>query len=100
MTVEVFMTMLFAVSVANSLLTEAIKQVLDEFEKAYSSNVIAGIVSVVVGGFMCYSHAMFSGIEPTHLMFITYIAFVVMSWVCAMVGYDKVMQAVKQITGK
>ena len=100
MTVEVFMTMLFAVSVVNSLLTEAVKQVFDEFEKTYSSNIIAGIVSVVVGGFICYSHAMFSGVEPNHLLFITYIAFVVMSWVCAMVGYDKVMQAVKQITGK
>ena len=100
MTVELFMTMLFAVSVANGLLTESIKKVLDEFEKTYSSNVIAGMVSVCIGGFTCYAHAMFSGIEVNDLLVITYIAFVIMSWVCAMVGYDKVMQAVKQITGK
>ena len=100
MTVELFMTMLFAVSVANGLLTESIKKVLDEFEKTYSSNVIAGMVSVCIGGFTCYAHAMFSGTEVSDLLVITYIAFVIMSWVCAMVGYDKVMQAVKQITGK
>lgn len=99
MTVEVFMTMLFAVSVVNGLLTESIKKVLDEFEKTYSSNVLAGIVSICISGFVCYAHAMFSSIEVNQLLIITYVAFAVMSWVCAMVGYDKVMQAVKQITG-
>ena len=100
MTVELFMSMLFAVSVLNGLMTEAVKNVFDEFEKTYSSNIIAGVVSICISGFVCYSHAMFSGVETNHLLFITYIAFVVMSWVCAMVGYDKVMQAIKQITGK
>lgn len=100
MTVETFMTMLFGVSVFNSLITQSIKTVLDGYEKTYSSNVVAGIVSVVVGGFTCYAHAMFAEAAVNELLIITYIAFVVLSWVCAMVGYDKVMQAVKQVTGK
>ena len=99
MTVETFMAMLFTVSVVNSLVTEAVKKCLDTFDKKYPSNILAGIVSVCIGGFMCYGHAMFSAPEVNELLILSYIAFVVMSWVCAMVGYDKVVQAVKQITG-
>lgn len=99
MTVETFMSLLFTVSVVNGLVTEAVKKCLDAFEKKYSSNVLAGVVAVIIGGFMCYGHAMFSSAEVNQLLILSYVAFVVMSWVCAMVGYDKVVQAVKQITG-
>lgn len=100
MTVETFMTMLFAVSVVNGLLTEAIKKFLDELKKTYSSNIVAGVVALIVGGCSCYAHALVTGVEANALLIFTYVAFVVLSWVCAMIGYDKVIQALKQIAGK
>ncbi|MBQ6945357.1 MAG: aminopeptidase [Ruminococcus sp.] len=100
MTIEVFMTMLFAVSVATGLVTQAVKTCLDGLKMAYSSNMLAGVVSVVVGGFTCYGHILYSGTELNQLSIAVYVVFVVMSWICAMVGYDKVVQAFKQIAGK
>lgn len=101
MTIEIFMAMLFVVSVANSLITEAVKKCFDSFEKTYSSNIIAGIVSAAVGGFMCYWHFIYSGASETNeILILSYVSFVAVSWICAMVGYDKVVQAINQITGK
>ena len=100
MTIESFMSMLFAVSVATGIVTQAVKNFLDGFNLTYSSNIVAGITSVVVGGFTFYGYTLYTGVEVNQLLIAVYIAFVVMSWICAMVGYDKVMQAVKQIAGK
>lgn len=99
-TIEAFMTMLFAVSVVTGLVTQAVKNCLDGLKMAYSSNILAGVVSVVVGGFACYGHCLYTGAEMNQLTISVYVAFVVMSWICAMVGYDKVVQAFKQIAGK
>ena len=100
MTIEIFMAMLLVVSVVNSLITEAVKKAFDCFGKAYSCNLIAGVASVVVGGFVCYWHSAFTAAEINEILILSYISFVAASWVCAMVGYDKVVQAVNQITRK
>ena len=97
MTVEVFISILFTVSLVNGLVTQAVKKIFDDMEWVYCSNILAGIVSVVISGFVCYAHAMFSNVIFNEVIAITYIALIVMSWVCAMVGYDKVVQTVKQI---
>ena len=98
MTVEVFISILFTVSLVNGLITQAIKKIFDDMEWTYCSNILAGMVSVVVSGFVCYAHFMFSDVVFNEVMAITYIALIIMSWVCAMVGYDKVVQTIKQVT--
>lgn len=98
MTVETFMTILFSVSLANGLITQAVKKVFDEMQWTYSSNMLAGLVSILICGFVCYAHFMFSDTIITETLTITYMALIVLSWVCAMVGYDKVVQTVNQIT--
>jgi len=99
MKVETFMTMLFVVSVFTSLFTEGIKKVFIKLEKKWNGTVLAGIVALVLGSFMCYAYTMFAGAVVNELLIITYIAFVALSWLCATVGYDKVVQAVKQVIG-
>lgn len=100
MTIEVFMAMLLVASVVNSLVTEAIKKALNNSEKSYSSNLIVGIVAVIVGGIMCYWHSAYTTSAVNEILILSYISFVAASWVAAMIGYDKVVQAITQLTKK
>ena len=48
MTLQIFLTGLLLVSILTSLVTEAIKRILEEQKKQYYSNTLAGIVAVVI----------------------------------------------------
>lgn len=94
MTIEMFMILLFIASVLSSLITEAIKKMMS----GTSSNIIVAIISAFVGGGIGSAYYIavaphMTGSELT--MFIT--ALVIGSWLCAMLGYDKVKQAILQI---
>ena len=60
MTFEVFLMGLLIVSVLTGLFTEAIKKWLQEREKDYYPNALAGYVSVVLSGLPCH-------IQPLHI---------------------------------
>lgn len=97
---EVFLFLLFVVSVMTSLFVEAIKKFI-EGKFNYSSNILAGVVaivlSIIVGAFYC----ILAEVAFTAKIVVFLIALVLLSWLCAMVGYDKVVQAINQIkTGK
>ena len=93
MTVEIFMTLLTTCAVVTSLIVEAIKQM----EIFKSNNIIALVVSIIVGTFACVL-TYFNMEIPFDTINIMYmIAFVVANWVSAEVGYDKMMQTIKQI---
>jgi hypothetical protein len=89
--------LLLVCAVFTSLITQGIKVLLDDQKVEYSSNVIAAVVSVVLAvaipiGFMLYSGGCFS-----LQLVIQIIVLAVLSWLCAMLGYDKVLQALAQI---
>ncbi len=48
MSMEVFLMLLLGVSIATGLFTEALKKLFDECGKVYKSNILAGVVSVVL----------------------------------------------------
>lgn len=87
---QIFLLGLLVVSVLTGLTTEAIKKVMTEYGKTYRANTLAGIVSailsVVIGS--AYIVLAGTGFSETAIIF--------MSWLCSMVGYDKVMQAISQ----
>ncbi len=89
------MVTLLGVSIVTGLLTQGVKVVLDELNISYKSNILAGIVSVLVGLFTFVLSQ--DGIEWTFSMVISLIAFIVASWLCAMLGYDKVVQTLTQV---
>lgn len=81
-----------------SLITEALKTMLPN--KEYSKNILAGIVAVVVSiavsiGYLILSH---TAISQEIIVYI--VILIVLSWLCAMLGYDKVMQTIAQIRTK
>lgn len=81
------------------LVTEALKKIFDEQKWDYSKNILAGTVAVVVAlfiglGYVGLTHTPLSGDVVIYI-----IGLIILSWLCAMDGYDKVVQTIKQLTG-
>lgn len=99
MTLEVFLMLLLAVSIFTSLVVEGIKKFVGEKYHA-SSNLVAGIVAIVLGVVVGVFYCILAEIAFSTNIIIILIALVFLSWLCAMVGYDKVIQAITQVKTK
>ena len=93
---ELFLVGLLGTSVLTSLVTEAIKILLTEHDKTYRANTLAGLVAIVVSAAIGTAYIVITGISVTSQVVVCIAALVVMGWLCAMVGYDKVIQAIGQ----
>ena len=93
---HVFMLGVLITSTLTSLATEAVKKLLAEHSKNYYANTLAGIVSVILSVAIGTGYMMLSSISFTSQAIVYLIALVFISWLCAMVGYDKVVQAISQ----
>lgn len=96
MSLDIFLLMLLIVSVLTGLFTEAIKKALDEFNKKYYSNMLAGIVGAVMAVLVDIGYIILTEAAINSKMAVFLIALVLLSWLCSMVGYDKVIQAISQ----
>lgn len=99
MTFEVFLTLLLIVSILTSLAVEGIKFLAGEKYNA-SSNVVACITSIVLGTTVGVFYCVLAEIAFSSQIIVILIALVFLSWLCAMLGYDKVVQAIMQIKAK
>jgi uncharacterized protein YacL len=97
MSVEILLTALLIISSISSLATEAVKKILDEHGKTYHTNTLVGICSLVVAVIVSALYIMFTETVITLPIIASFIAVTILSWLCAMVGYDKVVQAFTQI---
>lgn len=95
-TFEVFMLGLLITSVLTGLATEAVKKVLAEHKVTYRANTLAGLVAFILSAAIGAGYIVLSGAGFTSQIVVCLIAQVFMSWLCAMVGYDKVIQAISQ----
>ncbi len=82
---------------ATALLTEAIKKAYTNAGKEYSSNMIALVDAIVVGCGGCAVVYMLMGIEWSVNNIICLLLCGVCVWVGSMIGFDKIMQLIKQI---
>jgi hypothetical protein len=97
---DIFLTGLMVVSVLTSLVTEAVKKVLGELNAKFHANILAGIVSVALSiavgvGYVVITSTAFSAPIITCI-----VALAGLSWVCAMIGYDKVVEVLKKMNNK
>lgn len=92
----VFLMGLLVASTMTGLVTEAIKVQIEELGKDYKANLLAGIVSVVISVGLAVGYTVICGITWTQQVAVTVVALVLLSWLCAMLGYDKVVQAISQ----
>lgn len=99
MTVTIFLTLLAICAAFTSLLTQGIKKLLDDAKITYASNILVLIVAVLVG---CGATALYyvNYQVPFNALNSVYLALMgVANWLGAMLGYDKVKQAVEQMKG-
>lgn len=95
---DTFLLCLLIISTFTSLTTEAVKNLLWSWNKSYQSNIIAGAASIVLSLITGVAYVIINGIAFTDEIVMCIIALVFLSWLCAMVGYDKVIQAASQFT--
>lgn len=99
-TFDVFLVGLMVVSTLTSLVTEAIKKILAERESKYNANTLAGIVAVILSAGIGAGYIVLTGTSFTSQIVVCIIALMFMSWLCAMVGYDKVIDYLKKTKTK
>lgn len=100
MTFEIFLILLTICSIVTSLVTEGIKKFLDSLEKKYASNVVVLIVAIAVGGAAASIFYLWNDYAWTSLHIIVMFLLMLANWLGAMLGYDKVIQAITQIKFK
>lgn len=101
MVLETFLTMLLVVSIFSGLFTEAVKKALNSVDTVIvSNNILAGIVSVFLSILVYSGYFVMTNLVFTPKQIVYLIALILLSWLSAMVGYDKVVQAIIQITTK
>lgn len=94
---EVFLIALLIVSTFTSLATEGIKKIFAEHNWKYNANTIAGVTSAVLSTGLGIGYVIAVGMPFTGQIVVCIIALVFISWLCAMVGYDKVIAQLKNI---
>lgn len=88
------MPTLALISVLTGLITEGIKQMLNEVGGEYKSNVLACIVSVVVTlGYMASLVILESAVINAEFLF-RGLVLMLLSWLTSMLGYDKIKQTI------
>lgn len=99
MTFELFIFLLTVFAVSTSLFTQAVKLSLDSLKIRYASNLVVLCVSVFIGGAGTAIAYLFMGIPWTIINIVCLILMIFANWLVAMLGYDKVMQAIAQLKG-
>jgi hypothetical protein len=88
---DIFLAGVMIASTLTGLATEAIKKIFAEHNVAYRANTIAGIVAFILAAALGSGYVVMTGMEFTAKIVVCIVALVFMSWLCAMVGYDKVV---------
>ena len=99
MDITTFLTLLFAFSVITSLVMEVIKKFINDKENI-SYNFVTLCIAIVIGGVGTAIYYQLNGIPYTvnNVIYVVLMGFA--SGLCSMLGYDKVRQAILQITNK
>ena len=100
MNTGILLSALALVAGLSTLTTEGIKKILDEMGKTYKSNLLAGIVAIIlsIGAVLCY--VLYFGNPFTVQTAVILVCFAYLSWLAAMASFDKVKQLIEQFNKK
>ena len=96
MTLSMFLMLLLMVSTFTGLVTEAVKKWMRERGRRYHANTLAGYVAAVLAVAASVAYIILAEANVDVQMAVYFVALVFLSWLAAMVGYDKVIQAISQ----
>lgn len=88
---------LVVVSLTTNLTVEAIKKILEEKKVKYSSNVLAALLSIVIACAICGIYIVMTDTIFTIKIAIEVLILMYLAFLISTVGYDKVIQMIKQI---
>lgn len=97
MPISFMMTALLAVSLFTNLTVEGIKKLLDGITAKYSSNILAAVVSALIAIAVSVVYMIMGDIVFTVKIGVEIVVLVYLSFLTSTVGYDKIVQAIKQI---
>lgn len=99
MNANLFLILLSVFSVISGLITEAVKKLVND-KANLSYNLVALISALIVGGVGCGIYYQLNGIlfSVNNIIYMILMGFA--SGLVSMVGFDKVKQAVEQLTGR
>lgn len=97
MDLSVFLMLLLVVSTFTGLVTEAVKKWMQEKGRRYHANTLAGYVAAILAVAASVAYVILAGAKIDAQMVVYFMALVFLSWLAAMVGYDKVVQAISQL---
>ena len=95
MNVQLLMSGVFLVSLLTGLTTEAIKNLIGDERK--SDNLIAVICACVLSIAISVGYVMLHNLTFTTEILITIVAMIYLSFLTATIGYDKLVQTLKQL---
>jgi len=90
-------TALLIVSLVTNLTVEGIKKLLNETTVKYSSNVLAAIISVFVSCAVCGIYLVMNDVSFSFKIGVEIFILMYLGFLTSTVGYDKVVQMIKQI---
>lgn len=98
MNITMFLILLSAFSIISGLITEGIKKLIKD-KANLSYNIIAIIVSLIVGIVGCVIYYLLNDISFTVDNIIYMVLMGLASGLASMVGFDKVKQLIEQVNG-
>ncbi len=99
MNLQAFIILLTVCATVTSLLTEVVKSFFEMQKIRYASNVVVLVIAVIVGCAGATVYYYIFAVPFTALNCIMAVFLGLANWVGAMVGYDKVKQALEQMKG-
>lgn len=97
---QTIVTLLITCSLTTGLVTEAIKKTIPLRDDEYSKNILAGIVAIVVAVAVSAGYLILNNQPLTKEIVVYVIELIVLSWLSATVGFDKVKQTYLQLKDK
>ena len=99
-TMEIFLLGLTICATMSGLVTEAVKKTFTAFDKRVGSTLLAAVCSVIVALAVCALYIIYTNVAITAQTVAAIVVFVILSWIGATVGYDKVRQAIESFGKK
>lgn len=97
MPISFMTTGLLIVSLVTNLTVEGIKKLLEETKVKYSSNILAAILSVIIACAVCAIYLIMTDTVFTLKIGVEVVVLMYLGFLVSTVGYDKVIQTIKQI---
>lgn len=97
MPISFLTTALLIVSVITNLTVEGIKKLLDRTKVKYSSNVLAAVLSILIACAVSVIYLIMTDTVFTMKIGVEIVVLMYLGFLISTVGYDKVIQMLKQI---